>query len=121
MSCREYRDRIGELATSGETPAHFESCTECAGMLRRARRIAGSIVSLIATPFLIRLGPRLGDWVAADRGSDVRQNHPADAGTTAGVGPTGRTAVVYPVGANLFFEMPSYLSCLHDSSSGTSD
>jgi hypothetical protein len=46
MGCEKYRDRIGEFVGSRDVPAHFEACSNCAGMLRRARAIAGAVEDL---------------------------------------------------------------------------
>ncbi len=61
------------LSQTGEFTFVLAAAAEKAGLIEpwlHQGVIAGSIVSLIATPFLIRVAPSAGDWVAGSRGSD---------------------------------------------------
>ncbi len=85
------------LAQTGEFTFVLTAAAERAGLIESWLHqgiIAGSIVSLIATPFLIRLGPRLGDWVAADRGSDDTWSGTAAPGRAPGANEIDHRPVV---------------------------
>lgn len=97
------------LAQTGEFTFVLAAAAEQAGLIETWLHqgvIAGSIVSLMATPFLIRVAPAVGDRVARGRGPDDRRGEAvppiaADDGTgedarpviVIGYGPAGQTLI----------------------------
>ena len=88
------------LAQTGEFSFVLAGAAREAGLIEEWLHqgvIAGSILSLLATPFLIRLAPLAGDWVSGGRALDDRHGLPAPiaAGPTPGErAPDGRVVIV---------------------------
>jgi K+:H+ antiporter len=101
------------LAQTGEFSFVLSNRASAAGLLNADLQqvfVAGSIVSLVATPFLIRLAPRLTRWVG---GAAVAETHHAKAkarGREAprvvliGFGLTGRTIAGVLRAANISYQ-----------------
>ena len=67
------------LAQTGEFTFVLAEAARQAGLIQEWLHqgvIAGSILSLMATPFLIRIAPRVGDWVSGGRALDDRNDLP---------------------------------------------
>jgi len=67
------------LAQTGEFTFVLAEAARQAGLIEEWLHqgvIAGSILSLMATPFLIGVAPRVGDWAAGGRALDDRESEP---------------------------------------------
>jgi CPA2 family monovalent cation:H+ antiporter-2 len=81
------------LAQTGEFTFVLAEAARRAGLIAEWLHqgvIAGSILSLVATPFLIRMAPRAGDWVS---GGGARDDRPAGGAPAAAA---GRDAALEP-------------------------
>jgi CPA2 family monovalent cation:H+ antiporter-2 len=85
------------LAQTGEFTFVLAEAARRAGLIEEWVHqgvIAGSIVSLMATPFLIRIAPKVGDWVSGGRVLDERNGGPLLDGLAADGPDAGRVVVI---------------------------